>query len=58
MAGAWVVGLGLGLTAARFTRIGPVAFGLTGRHGVHVGDLAAMALGCLGATVVTRRVLR
>ena len=58
MLGAWGFGLGAGLGVARFTSMGPVAFRLSWNHGVHVGDLAAMGLGCLGAVAVTWWLLR
>ncbi len=54
----WLVGLGAALAVAAETRVGPVAFGLTGTHGVHVGDLVFVAgtvLLCAGVTWVRMR---
>jgi hypothetical protein len=47
----WGVAVGCILTVAADTRIGPVVFRLTEKHGVHLGDLYA-ALGCAGVALL------
>jgi arginase family enzyme len=54
----WAAATAFGLAIARWTAVGPVVLILGGGHGVHVGDLVALAAAYAEAVVLTRRLLR
>ena len=54
----WVTATAFGLAIARWTAVGPVVLILGRGHGVHVGDLVALAAAYAEAAVLTRRLLR
>lgn len=51
--GIWLVAAVLVLGVARITAVGPVVLTLGNRRGVHLGDLAAMALIGVAAAALT-----
>ena len=55
---AWAVAVAVSLAVAADTRIGPVLLTLSPRHGVHAGDVVAVALvmGVIVMVVVARPV--
>jgi hypothetical protein len=54
----WVTATAFGLAIARWTAVGPVVLILGRGHGVHVGDLVALAAAYAEAAVLTRRLHR
>ena len=55
---AWVAASAFALAIARWTAVGPVVLHLGRGHGVHVGDLVALAAAYAQAAVLSRRLLR
>lgn len=55
--GIWLVAAVTVLGVARMTAVGPVVLTLSNRHGVHLGDLAALALVVVAAVALTGRVV-
>jgi hypothetical protein len=53
----WIMATLLALGVAATTRIGPILFTLSPRHGVHLGDLLAFAASYATALVITVLVL-
>ena len=53
----WGAATAFGLAFAAWTAVGPVLLTLVPRHGVHVGDLVAVAAAYTTAAVLTRRLL-
>jgi hypothetical protein len=54
----WAAATAFGLAIARWTAVGPVVLDLGRGHGVHVGDLVALAAAYAEAALLTRRLLR
>jgi hypothetical protein len=54
----WAAATVFGLAFAELTKVGPVVLRLTHGHGVHVGDLVALAVAYTAAAWLSRRVLR
>ena len=52
-AAVWIVGMTVSLVVAAKTRIGPMVIQLSHSHGVHVGDILAVAAAVLVGIVVT-----
>ena len=50
---AWATAVAVSLSVAARTKVGPVVVQLSPTHGVHVGDVAAVAVGAAFATAVT-----
>jgi hypothetical protein len=53
VAGSWLIAIGSSLDFAHRTRIGGVLVSFGPRHGVHVGDVVAVALATVAATLAT-----
>jgi len=51
----WVAATLVGLTVAATTRIGPIVFTLSARHGAHVGDVLAFVVAYGVALAITLR---
>ncbi len=49
----WAAATLFGLGVAAITRIGPVLFAVSERHGVHLGELLAFAVAYVTALVIT-----
>jgi hypothetical protein len=58
VAALWTAATVFGLAIARWTAVGPVVLTLSRAHGVHVGDLVALAAAYAEAALLTRRLLR
>ena len=54
----WATATAFGLAIGALTKVGPVVLTLAHGHGVHMGDLVALAAAYAEAGVLTRRVLR
>lgn len=54
----WGAATAFDIAVARWTRIGPVLVSLGRGHGVHVGDLAALAATVVVALLVSVLILR
>jgi hypothetical protein len=57
LASIWGGAVALGLAAARLTKVGPILFEVSGRHGVHTGDVLAFAFAFTLASVCTAALL-
>jgi hypothetical protein len=53
----WGGAVAVGLAAARLTKLGPILFEVSGRHGVHMGDVLAFAFTFTLAAVCTAALL-
>jgi len=58
VAALWATATVFALAIARWTAVGPVVLTLSRGHGVHVGDLVALAAAYTEAALLTRRLLR
>lgn len=56
--GVWAAATAFGLGFAAWTAVGPVVLMLSRNHGVHLGDLVALAAAYAEAAVLTRRLVR
>jgi hypothetical protein len=54
----WVAATVFALAIARWTAVGPIVLTLSRGHGVHVGDLVALAAAYAEAALLTRRLRR
>jgi hypothetical protein len=54
----WGAATAFALAVAELTRVGPVLLKVTRGHGVHLGDLVALAFAYALAAVLTRWLLR
>jgi hypothetical protein len=52
----WVVAAAAVLAVAAETRVGPIVLTVTGRHGVHAGDVVAGVLCFAAAALLTGRI--
>lgn len=53
LAVVWGGALAAGLVVARLTKVGPILFEISGRHGVHAGDVVAFAFAFAVASLCT-----
>ena len=53
----WGGALAVGLVAARLTKVGPILLEVSGRHGVHTGDVLAFAFSFTVAALCTAALL-
>ena len=58
VAALWATATVFALVIAWWTAVGPVVLTLSRAHGVHVGDLVALAAAYAEAAMLTRRLLR
>ena len=58
VAALWATATVFALAIAHWTAVGPVVLTLSRGHGVHVGDLVALAAAYAEAALLTRRLLR
>lgn len=49
----WCGAVVAGLVVARLTKVGPILFEISGRHGVHAGDVVAFAFAFAVASLCT-----
>ena len=54
----WGAATLFGLAFAELTRVGPVILTISRGHGVHIGDLVALAAAYTPAALLSRRILR
>jgi hypothetical protein len=54
----WAVAVAASLFVASETEIGPVVLDLSKNHGIHAGDLMAVGVAALVASVTTTVILR
>jgi hypothetical protein len=54
----WAGATLFGLAFAELTKVGPVILNLGRGHGVHIGDLVALAAAYTPAALLSRRILR
>ncbi|WP_214371330.1 hypothetical protein [Pseudonocardia sp. H11422] len=57
IATTWVGATGVALLVAAETKLGPIVLDLTKRHGVHLGDLVAVAVCFITALLITSRIV-
>lgn len=53
----WAGAVAVGLAAARLTKVGPILFEVSGRHGVHTGDVLAFTFAFAFASFCTAALL-
>jgi hypothetical protein len=58
VAALWATATVFALAIARWTAVGPIVLTLSRKHGVHVGDLVALAAAYAEAALLTRRLVR
>ncbi|MHA6795609.1 hypothetical protein ACVGVM_19125 [Pseudonocardia bannensis] len=56
IATTWIIATAMALLVAAETKLGPIMLRLTEGHGVHLGDLVALAVCFTSALLITGRV--